>query len=74
MEFLGMLIAEHLLGQSDDVVPRTLLSPVARSASLNGSKFCWALMASRSRSALETSALGAPRTWLDLLSARPGRD
>jgi hypothetical protein len=25
MEFLGMLIAEHLLGQSDDVVPRTLL-------------------------------------------------
>jgi hypothetical protein len=25
MEFLGALIAEHLLGQSDDVVPRTLL-------------------------------------------------
>jgi hypothetical protein len=25
MEFLGMLIAKHLLGQSDDVVPRTLL-------------------------------------------------
>jgi hypothetical protein len=25
MEFLGMLIPEHLLGQSNDVVPRTLL-------------------------------------------------
>jgi hypothetical protein len=35
-------------------------------ANLKGSKLCWAARASRSRGALETSAFGAPRTWLDL--------